>query len=122
MKRVETIEDYLSGTATYELSDGRFVKFYAEDIKRFGLSTLLNSCGAHEDTSERVQVVQHGRVVGTVPGDFDPLFIKSKSFFYDPRPGDFKHDGKSWVASRTLGPGDLLAIPGFAPEKTEGEA
>lgn len=69
--------------------------------------------GQIERTS-RVDVIQCGRKVGTVPPTFDPARIKSKSFLYDPRPGDFRWDGVAWVASMVLGPGDLEAVPGFA--------
>lgn len=53
------------------------------------------------------------REVGTLPASFDPTRIKSQSFFYDPRPGDFIRRADHWEASRMLGPGDLDAVPGF---------
>ena len=61
-------------------------------------------------------LVQGGRRVGTLPSDFAPASIKSTSFFYDPRPGDFRREGTAWVASPALGPGDLAAVPGFVWE------
>lgn len=51
--------------------------------------------------------------IGSVPPTFDPARIKSTNWLYDPRPGDFKLEDETWVASYTLGPGDLEAIPGF---------
>lgn len=65
------------------------------------------------DRTERVPVMQGGQQIGTVPPSFDPTKIKSASFWYEPRRGDFVLDGETWVASRTLGPGDLEAVPGF---------
>jgi len=70
--------------------------------------------GAREvAVTERIPVMQHGRKVGTVPPDFDPMRIKSTNWLYDARPGDFRQEGLTWVASRALGPGDLEAVPGF---------
>ena len=65
------------------------------------------------ERTERVDVMQDGRKIGTVPPSFDPAKIKSMSLFYDPRPGDFRLDGEVWVAAKMLGPGDLEAVPGF---------
>lgn len=61
----------------------------------------------------RVPVYQDGRQVGTVPVTFRPEYIRSRSIFYDPRPGDFKPQGDGWVAADRLGAGDLDAVPGF---------
>ena len=63
--------------------------------------------------TEPIPVMQDGRKIGTVPASFDPSKIKSTSFWYEPRAGDFRQVGETWVASRTLGPGDLEAVPGF---------
>ena len=63
--------------------------------------------------TEPIPVIQDGRQIGTVPPNFDPALIKSRTRFYSPRPGDFKREGDTWVASGTLGPGDLDAVPGF---------
>lgn len=71
------------------------------------------------DMTDRVPVLQNGQQIGTVPPSFDPLKIKSTSFWYEPRAGDFVLDGDAWVASRTLGPGDLEAVPGFVWERNE---
>src|SRR5262249_13657146 len=60
-----------------------------------------------------VPVIQDGRRVGTVPPSFDPGDIRSTSFLYTPRPGDFRREGDAWIASDSLGPGDLEAVPGF---------
>jgi len=67
----------------------------------------------YEPPTGRVDVMQYGQRVGTVPADFEPYSIKSTTFLYDPRPGDFRRQNGVWVASKTLGPGDLDAVPGF---------
>ena len=64
-------------------------------------------------SAEPIPVMQHGRRVGYLPPSFDPTAIRSTSFLYDPRPGDFRREADVWVASRTLGPGDLESVPGF---------
>jgi len=62
-----------------------------------------------------MEVVQDGRVVGTVSASFSPYFARSKSMLFDVRPGDFKEiDGKIH-ASKMLGYGDLLSLEGFTP-------
>lgn len=71
------------------------------------------------ERTERVPVVQNGRLIGTVPPSFDPLKIKSTSIWYDPRPGDFVPDRDVWIAARTLGPSDLEAVPGFVWHRQE---
>lgn len=71
------------------------------------------------ERTERVDVMQEGRKIGTVPPSFDPAAIKSTSFMYDPRPGDFRFDGSAWVASNMLGPGDLEAVPGFVWDREQ---
>lgn len=64
-------------------------------------------------TTSRRPVYQHGRLVGSLPGDFSPHAVRSKSFLYDFRPGDFVEDGEGWRAHPTLGLGDLESVPGF---------
>lgn len=72
-----------------------------------------NGVGRTEAT-DRIPMMQDGRQIGTVLPSFDPASIKSKSFWYTPRTGDFERDGDTWVARPELGPGDLDAVPGFA--------
>lgn len=67
--------------------------------------------------TERLPVMQHGQRIGTMAPDFDPHNVKSLSFMYDPRHGDFQRDGDVWIASRTLGYGDFEAISGFERDK-----
>lgn len=69
-------------------------------------------------STARVPVTQDGRRIGTLPHDFNPRQIRSVNWLYDPREGDFRLEGGAWVAARTLGPGDLEAVPGFVWERT----
>lgn len=112
MRRLESIEDEFRGTVTYELSDGRYARFDARTVKEYGIAALLRAHGCEPPTGT-LDVIQHGKRIGTVPADFEPYAIKSQTFLYDPRPGDFRREGDVWVASKTLGPGDLDAVPGF---------
>ena len=114
MERIEDIADQMRGTVTYALSDGRRVRFDARAVHEFGIERLMKAEGLSDMIpTGRVDVFQRGKKVGTVPAAFEPIAIKSTSFFYDVRPGDFVRDGDHWNASRTLGPGDFEAVPGF---------
>lgn len=120
MRRIDSIEDQMRGVAVYELANGQRVRIDARAVRELGISAILRDMGLEDQIpAERVIVTQHGRKIGTVPGDFDPLFIKSKNYFYDPRPGDFIREGDVWIASRMLGPGDLAAVPGFIWDHSE---
>jgi hypothetical protein len=119
MKRIESIEDYLNGVVTYELSDGRRLRCCAKAVADLGIAEILRREGlGNLLPRQRLPIMQRGRRVGTVAPDFDSLAIKSRSFLYDPRPGDFIRDGNVWIASPTLGPGDFECIPGFQREPT----
>lgn len=114
MVRLESIEDEMRGVVTYRLKDGRMLQLDARAVREHGAAALLRDMGHGDELpTERMAVVQRGRRIGTLPPDFDPLFIKSNSFWYDPRPGDFRRDGNVWVANKMLGPSDLEAVPGF---------
>jgi hypothetical protein len=114
VKRIESEMDTARGVITYDLGDGRYVTLDALAVQRYGAVKMLRAYGVGmPKATDRVVVMQDGRRVGTAPGDFDPYFIKSTSFMYDPRPGDFKREGDVWVASRMLGGGDLECVPGF---------
>lgn len=69
-------------------------------------------------STERVPVMQDGCRVGTVPHDFNPRRIRSTNWLYDPRDGDFRLEDSTWTASRSLGPGDLEAVPGFVWDRS----
>ena len=83
-----------------------------------GLVEALRANG-YEMIDDSVPVYQFGKLIGTVPGDFHPARIKSKSLLYEPRPGDFVRRADRWEASNTLCPGDLDAIPGFIRSREE---
>lgn len=115
MRRIENDEkQFMRGVVTYELSDGRRIDFDAKAVREYGVEKLMRHAGLGDMIpSGRLDVWQHGRKIGTVPATFDPMAIKSTNFFYDVRQGDFVRDGDKWTAHRTLGPGDLEAVPGF---------
>lgn len=112
MRRIESPLDEMRDTITYELGDGRFATFDALTVRKVGLAPLMAAYDIEMPT-ERLPVIHHGRRVGTMAPDFDPSTIRSLSFMYDPRPGDFRRDGDTWIAGRTLGPGDLDCVTGF---------
>ena len=112
MRRIESMEDDMRRVVTYEMDDGMRVCLDANAVRRFGAAVLLRRYG-YSPSTERVPVYQSGEKIGTVPSLFDPQFIKSTNFLYDPRPGDFRRDGDRWIADKMLGHGDLEAIPGF---------
>jgi hypothetical protein len=111
MRRIGDTEDNRrNGTVTYELPDGRRLDVDRKTVERYGIRLIAQQHGIEMPT-ERVPVFHHGERVGTVPA-----FIKSKSFFYDPRPGDFTRTGDGWVVDKMMGPGDVAAVPGFQAE------
>ncbi len=114
MERLESITDEMDGVVTYEFKDGRRVRLPLNVVREYGAADVLRRMGLGDELpTERVAVMWHGRNVGTVPPDFDPMLIKSNTFLYDARPGDFVREGDVWVAAKNLGPGDLDAIKGF---------
>jgi hypothetical protein len=116
MRRIETMEDDLNRTMTYELPDGRRLCVDRDVVERYGIGEVAKRYGVEMPT-ERVPVFHHGERVGTLPAEFDPGLIKSKSLFYDPRPGDFTRTPEGWIVAKSMGPGDVAAVPGFQPEK-----
>lgn len=106
--------DEFNDAYVWALPEGRYVNLSGREVREHGAVPLLAHLGYSVTSDGRaLPVTQDGRIVGTLPTDFEPTLIKSRSFLYDPRPGDFVRDGDAWVASRTLGPGDFEAIPGF---------
>jgi len=53
-------------------------------------------------------------MVGTVDATFDPDHVRSMSKMYTTRPGDFVRGEKCFIASPSLGYGDLIAVLEFA--------
>lgn len=98
--------------STYAASDGKRIDLDEHLLEKVGLIRLLREHG-YEMIDDSLPVYQRGRKVGTVPGGFNPTRVKSKTFLYDPRPGDFTRREDHWEASPSLCPGDFDAIPGF---------
>jgi hypothetical protein len=124
MKRLESMEDDMRGVATYELRNGMRATLEAASVKRYGAAEILRRM-VHGDLlpTERVPVMQYGRRVGTLPPDFDPTNVKSRSFLYDYRRNDLVFEDGAWVANRTLGARDLDCVVGFerdSPDITTG--
>lgn len=120
MRKIESLEDEMCDLVTYELGDGQRISLSARVVRGYGIEAVLQGTPYADDLpTERVAVKQWGRVIGTVPGAFDPTLAKSKSFFYDFRRGDFVRDGDSWKAAHNMGPGDFEAVPGFVWEPGE---
>jgi hypothetical protein len=89
------------------------VRFFAKEEGSIVSEHMLVVGRAGE---ERVPVVHCGQRVGSLPAGWHPSHNRrSRSFLYDPRPGDFKWDEEAgaWVADRMLGPGDLDLVAGF---------
>lgn len=110
----ETLKNHIDRTLTVDLGDGRMADVEIDVIRRFGLKAVAEHFGV--PVSDRyLPVVYLGRIVGSLPEAWHPLEIKSKTFLYDPRPGDFVREGDKWIAARTLGPGDIEAVSDFIP-------
>lgn len=120
MIKLESIEDDMKGVVTYELRGGLRVTLSVQAVRECGAAEIIRSMG-HGDLlpTERVPVMQHGRRIGTLPPDFDPSNIKSNSFLYDPRPGDFVREGDVWIVGRTMGASDPDMVPGFIRERAD---
>lgn len=119
MYRVNSEEDFRNGVVTYEMDDGKRVCLDAKAVELYGAVKLLAEHG-YKPPTERLPIFQFGHKVGTVPGAFDPFDIRSTSFLYQPRSGDFVRVAEGWAAGNTLGPGDLEAVPGFVWERDSG--
>lgn len=113
MRRIESIEDQWRGVVTYEMPDGTRLRVEEKMVRERGLAQIMRDHGFTAPAG-RVDVYQDDRRVGTLPADFDPLSARSRSALYCVRPGDFRREDDRWVASRSLGPGDLDAVVGFS--------
>jgi hypothetical protein len=112
MRKIERNMDYMRGQVTYELAPDRYITLSVRDVREHGLAEVMKFYGVEMPTG-RLPVFQRGREIGSVPAAFEPISIKSTSFFYDVRPGDFTRTGDGWQAANSLCPGDFEAIPGF---------
>lgn len=115
MRYIPSIEDDVRDVKTYELADGKRVRLDGKSVREIGAAALLHSLGLAESPSKlpRRPVYQSGRKIGTLPGSFDPNCVRSSSWLYEPRRGDFVEDGDGWRADPMLGPGDICAVAGF---------
>lgn len=116
MRRIDNIDDDMKGVVTYEFIDARRgirrIKFDKRSVVEFGVAALMRGAGL-KVPNDRLPVMQCGKQIGTVPATFEPMAIKSTSFWYTPRAGDFTRSGDAWIAALALCPGDLEAVPGF---------
>lgn len=112
MRRIENIADEMRGQVTYEVRPGARITVDSRMVQEHGLEEVLKAHGVKVQQG-RLPVFQRGKEVGSVPAAFEPIAIKPTTFLYDVRPGDFKRTDDGWEASKTLGPGDLEAVPGF---------
>jgi hypothetical protein len=116
-KIIDSVEDQMRDVVTVEDvrsdgSRGTRICLAGSAVRAYGLVGCLKRAG-FEVPTERQTVKQYGQSIGTVPGSFEPMDIRSTSFWYEPRDGDFKWDGSAWIAADSLGPGDFEAVPGF---------
>ena len=80
MKRIESIEDDAKGVVTYEFSDGRRLTLAVDYVRGVGIAEAARQAGlGHLVPTERVSVMQAGRIIGTLSPDFDSTFIRSMS-------------------------------------------
>ena len=110
---VTSIEDERRRIARYRLPDGKMLAVGIESLELHGLDRILRGAGYGHLLNARMPVVWCGRIIGTLPAAFDSRNIQSASFMYQPRAGDFTRDGDRWIASDTMGLGDLRYVVGF---------
>lgn len=118
-KRPFTIStDDVNDIVTVHSRAGGSAQFAGAAVRSIGLRVLMHETFGHDlITDERLPVEQDGRVIGTLPGTFDPLLIESSNWLYSPRAGDFVFKDGRWIANKMLGPGDIEAVRGFVWER-----
>ena len=119
MRELTRFEDERRGIRRFELSDGKWIDLSAQDIEEYGLKALLAHHGYSNELDARLDLIEDGRKIGTLPGSFDPMNVKSGSFCYKPRRGDFEMRGNQVHMIAHLGAGDLESIPGFRWHREE---
>ena len=107
MPETTTFEDQMNRRVRYSQGD-REVLLDEKAVQLYGLAEMLKRAGLEQDHTP-LPVVYCGEIVGTLPASFDPRRVKSCTFLYQAREGDFRLEGGKWVADRMLGPGDLYA-------------
>jgi hypothetical protein len=119
MRRLDSNDDLMNGVVTYEFGDGHRICLDERAVREYGAETIIRDMGyGYFLETKRLPVMQNGKQVGTLPPNFDALMVRSRSPFYDVRPGDFIRQGDVWTASKMLGRGDLEAVPGFVWDKS----
>ena len=117
MKRTVNFEN---DAITFHPPNGKRLTVAGDMVRAMGIKRVFEVFKiADQLPTERFDLFQDGRKIGTLPPDFDPLFVKSKTFLYQVRQGDFTFDNDKWIADRTLCPGDLEAVPGFQWERSQ---
>lgn len=116
MRVIPSIQDEMNGTVTFDCGNGQYLTVDARELKEYGVKEIAKAYGI-KMTDERVPVFQRDRKIGTLPAAWHPSQIKSTSFFYEPRGGDFVRTDRGWEAARNLGPGDFEAVPDFIWER-----
>ena len=120
MRHIESMADKMNGVATFELPSGKRHCVDARMARELGMAGLLRMAGEDVPT-ERVPLFQRGEQIGSMAPTFDPIFIRSTNWLYEPRSGDFRRTEVGWIASDKLGPGDLEAVPGFVWDRRDSD-
>ncbi len=107
MRDISDWQDRMRGIVRVEFDDGRRLNLDARAVQTEGISRLVRRCAPEYSTFSLLPVFQNGREVGTLSASWHPSDARS-SFLYEPRPGDFRREGDTWIADPMLGPGDLL--------------
>ncbi len=107
MGETTTYEDQMNRRVRYRRGDHE-VLLDERDVQLYGLDEMLKRVGLEQDHTP-LPVIYQGENVGTLPASFDPRRVKSSTFLYEARPGDFRLDGDKWIADKMLGLGDLYA-------------
>lgn len=119
MRTLDSIEDQMRDVVTVEFHDGTLIRLSAKHVRMDGLANVLRQAGLGDKLpTKKLPVFHCGEMVGMMHPDFDPCRVETKTLLmYDPRHGDFVRDGDRWIAHKSLGPGDIAAVPHFTPAR-----
>lgn len=109
----------LRSHVTYNLPDGRCIDLSRRDIALYGAAEVARMLGVNEAAlNSRVNLWQHGQIIGSLPRLFTPQAAQAFSPFYTIREGDFTmRPNGDWEACRTLGPGDIACVHGYSSRR-----
>lgn len=115
MRRIDSHEDQMNDIVRFEFTDGRYIAVSGHFYRRYGMDGVAEEArrSGVELPTDPVPVYWIDKKVGTLPPNIDPSAAPSRSFFYTPRPGDWTRTERGWEVHKSLGPGDLSAVPGF---------